>query len=315
MEARNCRNDGQLNEGMLSSLGVSLLAHATVFFLVAWVPWTFQSRGTSLKVCTVSLITAQEMGGGSEAGEKNPAGKGEEKSESAAGVDAFPASVQPTETAESVVAEPEAARVPELVREAVPLVSDPPKVERVPEKPKPKPKPRPLTKPHRVQQTVARAEIPPSALPKSIDEHTGASEKADGGNSESTGLGKSGDKGNSGDGSGVGHRAGGSSGGGTFEASFGSTDGPKFATRTLPKYPRIARQTGKEGTVILRITIDERGRLVEVEVVKSAGSGFDEEAVRAVRESSFCPAKKNGKPVTCRARLPVRFALAGAGDG
>lgn len=96
------------------------------------------------------------------------------------------------------------------------------------------------------------------------------------------------------------------------EVRFGSADGPDFLKKALPKYPRVARKMGKEGTVLLRVTIDERGLPVEVEILNRAGSGFDEEAVQAVRNSVFTPARKDGRPIACRALLPVRFALANA---
>lgn len=96
---------------------------------------------------------------------------------------------------------------------------------------------------------------------------------------------------------------------GPIDSSFGSSDGPRFVTKALPKYPRLARELAKEGTVLLLLTIDERGRLLNVEVMKSAGSGFDEEAVQAVKNSTFSPARRAGKPVMCRAHLPVRFVL------
>jgi protein TonB len=80
----------------------------------------------------------------------------------------------------------------------------------------------------------------------------------------------------------------------------------------MPKYPTLARQQGKEAVVVLRMTIDERGRQVAVETLKPAGSGFDEEAIRAVKDSLFHPAKWEGKPVICRAVLPIRFELRGA---
>lgn len=96
---------------------------------------------------------------------------------------------------------------------------------------------------------------------------------------------------------------------GPVDAAFGSTNGPRFAHRMLPKYPRLARELGKEGKVVLKLTIDERGHLANVEVVDRAGSGFDEEAVKAVKGSTFIPATRNGKPVTCIARLPIRFEL------
>lgn len=96
---------------------------------------------------------------------------------------------------------------------------------------------------------------------------------------------------------------------GPVDAAFGSGDGPRFLHKAMPRYPRLARELGKEGTVLLRLTIDERGSLTHVEVLQRAGSGFDEEAVRAARESRFSPARINGKAVACRAQLPVRFVL------
>ncbi len=96
---------------------------------------------------------------------------------------------------------------------------------------------------------------------------------------------------------------------GPVEASFGAGDGPRFLHKAMPRYPRLARELGKEGTVLLRLTIDDRGRLTHVEVLRGAGSGFDEEAVRAARESKFSPARMNGRAVACRAQLPVRFVL------
>jgi protein TonB len=96
--------------------------------------------------------------------------------------------------------------------------------------------------------------------------------------------------------------------------AFGSLEGPGFLRRSLPRYPRRARDMGREGTVVLRVAIDQKGNLVNVEVVQPAGFGFDEEALRAVRESTFKPAVRNGRPVACLADLPVRFVLRRAED-
>lgn len=101
---------------------------------------------------------------------------------------------------------------------------------------------------------------------------------------------------------------------GPMESSFGASDGPRFLRRVLPHYPQLAREMGKEGTVLLRLTLDERGRLIEAVVVRGAGSGFDEQALRAVKESTFTPAKRDGRPVMCRANLPVKFILEGSSD-
>lgn len=93
------------------------------------------------------------------------------------------------------------------------------------------------------------------------------------------------------------------------EMSFGSSEGPKFIRQVRPLYPRKAEQLRKSGTVILMLTIDEKGKLVDLQIVEGAGYGFDEESIRAVRQSTFRSARRNGKPISCRALLPVRFEL------
>ena len=124
----------------------------------------------------------------------------------------------------------------------------------------------------------------------------------------STGSGSGGSVASSGQGDGGGNGSGGG-GGGLAERAFGSPDGPSFLHKVMPSYPPLAKKLEKEGIVLLRVTIDARGRPVEVEVLQKAGFGFDEEAVKAIKESTFTPAKRDGKALACRALLPIRFVL------
>ncbi|MCX7724783.1 MAG: TonB family protein [Thermodesulfovibrio sp.] len=94
-----------------------------------------------------------------------------------------------------------------------------------------------------------------------------------------------------------------------IDAEFGTASGPRFIHREVPVYPQVARRLGKEGKVVLRLTIDEKGELVNIEVLEGASYGFTEAAIEAVKKSKFAPAIKNGKPVASRAILPVRFIL------
>jgi protein TonB len=93
------------------------------------------------------------------------------------------------------------------------------------------------------------------------------------------------------------------------ESSVGAMGGPQFIQRFIPKYPRIAQRLGVEGSVLLRLAIDASGKLTGVEVVTGAGNGFDEEAIQAVKRSTFAPAVQNGLPVRCLALLKIRFQL------
>lgn len=94
-----------------------------------------------------------------------------------------------------------------------------------------------------------------------------------------------------------------------IETEFGTATGPKFLHREIPVYPHIARRLGKEGKVILKLTLNEKGELLNIEVIESAQFGFTESAIEAVKKSKFLPAMKDGIPVACRAILPIRFVL------
>jgi len=96
---------------------------------------------------------------------------------------------------------------------------------------------------------------------------------------------------------------------GLRDTEFDSDSGPKFLHREMPQYPMIARRLGKEGRVILRLTIDEKGNLINIKVIENADYGFTEAAVEAVKKSTFLPAMIDGRPVTTRAVLPIKFTL------
>jgi periplasmic protein TonB len=96
---------------------------------------------------------------------------------------------------------------------------------------------------------------------------------------------------------------------GPLETGFGEGDSPRFLYREVPEYPPLARRWGKEGKVILRLSINEKGELIKVEVVAGQNFGLTEAAVQAVKKSTFIPARYQGKPVACRAVLPILFVL------
>lgn len=88
-----------------------------------------------------------------------------------------------------------------------------------------------------------------------------------------------------------------------------STEGPSILELIKPLYPSLARRLGKEGTVLLRIHIDELGRPVKVDIIKKAGFGLDEAALNAIKLSRFRPAIRDGIPVSSVVIVPVRFVL------
>jgi protein TonB len=96
---------------------------------------------------------------------------------------------------------------------------------------------------------------------------------------------------------------------GLLDNQFGSFGAPKFLFCEIPKYPLMARKLGREGRVVLKLAIDEKGTLMDVEVIEDGGYGFTAAALEAVKKSKFLPAEKNGRPIKSLAILPVRFVL------
>lgn len=77
-----------------------------------------------------------------------------------------------------------------------------------------------------------------------------------------------------------------------------------------PPYPRVSRDLGEEGRVLLRVQVDESGRALQVLV--DTGSGFsrlDRAAREAVQNWRFVPAKRGNQPVSGWVKVPVVFEL------
>ncbi len=74
-------------------------------------------------------------------------------------------------------------------------------------------------------------------------------------------------------------------------------------------YPPMALRMGLEGDVMLKIEVDPEGKVTRAEIIKSAGTGFDEEALKAVRQSRFEPGQRDGKNVSAEFIYIYRFRL------
>lgn len=74
-------------------------------------------------------------------------------------------------------------------------------------------------------------------------------------------------------------------------------------------YPEIARIAGIEGRVIVKFIIDEKGNVVNPQVIRGIGGGCDEEAINAVNKVKFTPGMQRGNPVKVSYTLPVVFKI------
>jgi protein TonB len=74
-------------------------------------------------------------------------------------------------------------------------------------------------------------------------------------------------------------------------------------------YPPMALRMGLESDVTLRIEVDPEGKVTTAEIIKSGGAGFDEEALKAVKQSRFEPAQKDDSKVPAEFTYIYRFRL------
>jgi len=101
---------------------------------------------------------------------------------------------------------------------------------------------------------------------------------------------------------------------GEGEAAFTSYSDPPMEKRIYrPDYPDLARQAGIEGTVVAKVYIDERGRVIRVEIVQSPAEIFNEPVRQALFKSEFYPAKQRDIPVKSRIIVPFDFYIRSAG--
>jgi protein TonB len=80
-------------------------------------------------------------------------------------------------------------------------------------------------------------------------------------------------------------------------------------TKVEPRYTELARQARLQGVVVLQATIDERGNVVDIQILKPLRFGLDEEAVKAVSQWKFTPALLHGRPVKVYFNLTVQFEV------
>lgn len=74
-------------------------------------------------------------------------------------------------------------------------------------------------------------------------------------------------------------------------------------------YPILAQRAGIEGTVIVRILIDEFGTPSTPYILKSVHELLDNAAVTAVLKQRFEPGQQRGRAVRVQMAIPVRFRL------
>jgi protein TonB len=82
------------------------------------------------------------------------------------------------------------------------------------------------------------------------------------------------------------------------------------SNRVNPVYPPASRRAGEQGTVMLRVLVDERGRPGDISVLQSSGfPRLDQAALDGVRKWTFKAAKNGSTPIMSWTRVQVKFEL------
>jgi protein TonB len=85
---------------------------------------------------------------------------------------------------------------------------------------------------------------------------------------------------------------------------------PLYRDNPPPRYPRIARRRGYEGTVVLEVLVNTEGRVADYRIIRSCGHPvLDRAAAKSIRNWLFKPGMRGDKNVDMWVKVPIRFEL------
>ncbi len=83
-----------------------------------------------------------------------------------------------------------------------------------------------------------------------------------------------------------------------------------YLRNPAPAYPAVARRSGDQGTVMLKVLVSPEGAPLRVELDQSSGSKpLDSAALDAVKGWRFVPARRGAQNIEGWVRVPVVFKL------
>lgn len=87
----------------------------------------------------------------------------------------------------------------------------------------------------------------------------------------------------------------------------GPVSAPKLTRVVDPEYSKQAEHDKLQGVCIVELVVDSQGMPRDIRIAQPLGKGLDENAIKAIRQYRFQPAKLNGKPVPVEIRVEVNF--------
>ncbi len=87
---------------------------------------------------------------------------------------------------------------------------------------------------------------------------------------------------------------------------------PVLVSKTEPEYTDEARRAGVSAVIISRLMVSENGVPQDIAILRGAGFGLDENAIRALSSWRFKPGTREGKPVAAVAQVEVNMRILSA---
>jgi TonB family protein len=93
-------------------------------------------------------------------------------------------------------------------------------------------------------------------------------------------------------------------------AIVGATAPVDLTPGVKPEYTELARAEGITGTITLEVVIADTGEVLQARSVgKKLGAGLEESAVSTYKRKRFSPSVLEGKAITVKVLIPIRFSL------
>jgi protein TonB len=75
-------------------------------------------------------------------------------------------------------------------------------------------------------------------------------------------------------------------------------------------YPEKARELGLEGRILVNFVVDEKGDIINIELLRKIDPLLDQEVIKVLEESPlWTPGKQRNRPVKVRFTIPVIFKI------
>lgn len=79
-------------------------------------------------------------------------------------------------------------------------------------------------------------------------------------------------------------------------------------------YPEAAKSSRIEGKVLTEVTVDEKGKVSDHQILESPSPLLSEAVSQHIHALRFDPATKNGQPIVSKVRVPFMFQLSEEAD-